>query len=37
VSTHLTTNAWVISQFGLARVKVDEDEKRVVVEPLSQS
>jgi RNA 3'-terminal phosphate cyclase (ATP) len=35
VSTHLTTNAWVIEQFGLARVKVDEVEKRVVVEPLN--
>ncbi|MEI2583562.1 RNA 3'-terminal phosphate cyclase [Scytonema sp. PRP1] len=37
VSTHLTTNAWVIEQFGLARVKVDEVEKRVVVEPLGNS
>ncbi|BAY47963.1 RNA 3'-terminal phosphate cyclase [Scytonema sp. HK-05] len=37
VSTHLTTNAWVIEQFGLARVKADEVDKRVVVEPLGNS
>ncbi|NJM72301.1 MAG: RNA 3'-phosphate cyclase [Scytonema sp. RU_4_4] len=37
VSQHLTTNAWVIEQFGLARVKVDEVEKRVMVEPLRKS
>ncbi|WP_178379595.1 RNA 3'-terminal phosphate cyclase [Fischerella major] len=34
VSTHLTTNAWVIEQFGLARVTVDEGEKLVTVKPL---
>jgi RNA 3'-terminal phosphate cyclase (ATP) len=34
VSQHLTTNAWVIEKFGLARVMVDEVEKRVAVEPL---
>ncbi|GAB1542079.1 RNA 3'-terminal phosphate cyclase [Scytonema sp. NUACC21] len=33
VSTHLTTNAWVIEQFGLAKVTVDEEEKVVAVEP----
>ncbi len=33
VSRHLTTNAWAIEQFGLARVIVDEDEKMVMVEP----
>ncbi|MER3590270.1 MAG: RNA 3'-phosphate cyclase, partial [Mastigocladus sp. ERB_26_1] len=36
VSTHLTTNAWVIEQFGLARVTVDEGEKLVTVKPLSE-
>jgi RNA 3'-terminal phosphate cyclase (ATP) len=33
VSTHLTTNATVIEQFGLARVRVDEAEKIVMVMP----
>lgn len=33
ISTHLTTNAWVIEQFGLARVTVDEVEKVVAVVP----
>ncbi len=37
ISTHLTTNAWVIEQFGLAQVKVDEVEEVVVVAPLSGS
>lgn len=32
VSQHLTTNAWVIEKFGLARVMLDEVEKMVVVE-----
>ena len=31
ISTHLTTNAWVIEQFGLARVTVDEADKVVAV------
>lgn len=32
ISTHLTTNAWVIEeQFGLARVRVDEADKVVAV------
>lgn len=35
VSLHLRTNAWVIEQFGLAQVTVKEDEKIVVVEPVS--
>lgn len=34
ISTHLTTNAWVIEQFGLARVTVDEVEKVVAIMPL---
>jgi len=29
ISTHLTTNAAIIEQFGLARVTVDEAEKLV--------
>lgn len=33
VTTHLTTNAWVIEQFGLARITVDEEKKTVTVEP----
>ncbi|MBD2385016.1 RNA 3'-terminal phosphate cyclase [Cylindrospermum sp. FACHB-282] len=34
VSTHLTTNAAVIEQFGLAQVTIDEAEKIVEVIPL---
>ena len=34
VSLHLTTNAAIIEQFGLARVMVDDMEKIVVVEPM---
>ncbi len=37
VSNHLTTNASIIELFGLAKVTVDEEEKRVVVEPLGSS
>jgi RNA 3'-terminal phosphate cyclase (ATP) len=33
VTTHLTTNAWVIEQFGLAKVTVHEAEKMVNVKP----
>lgn len=33
ISTHLTTNAWVIEQFGLAKVTVDEAEKIVAIAP----
>ncbi len=35
ISTHLTTNAWVIEQFRLARVTVDEAEEVVAVAPVS--
>ncbi|WP_250122084.1 RNA 3'-terminal phosphate cyclase [Chroococcidiopsis sp. CCMEE 29] len=35
ISTHLTTNAWAISHFGLARVTVDEADKVVASAPLS--
>lgn len=33
ITTHLTTNAWVIEQFGLARVTIDAEEKVVTVKP----
>ena len=35
ISTHLTTNAWVIEQFRLARVTVDKAEEVVAVAPVS--
>jgi RNA 3'-terminal phosphate cyclase (ATP) len=35
ISTHLTTNAAIIEQFGLARVTVDEAEKLVSVIPVT--
>lgn len=31
ISTHVTTNAWVIEQFGVARITVDEKDKLVAV------
>lgn len=34
ITTHLTTNAWVIEQFGLAKVSIDEDAQLVTVVPL---
>ncbi|MBD2301585.1 RNA 3'-terminal phosphate cyclase [Nostoc sp. FACHB-190] len=37
ISTHLTTNATVIEQFGLSRVMVDEVEKIVKVVPISDA
>ena len=33
ITTHLTTNAWVIEQFRLAQVTLDEDEEVVAVAP----
>jgi RNA 3'-terminal phosphate cyclase (ATP) len=36
VSTHLTTNAAVIEQFGLAQIRVDEGEKIVAVTPVKK-
>ncbi|WP_026733919.1 RNA 3'-terminal phosphate cyclase [Fischerella sp. PCC 9605] len=33
VSTHLKTNAWVIEQFALAKVRIDEVQKIVTVQP----
>jgi len=33
VSLHLTTNAWVIEQFGLAQIQIDEADKVVYVTP----
>jgi RNA 3'-terminal phosphate cyclase (ATP) len=35
ITTHLTTNAWAISHFGLARVTVDEADQMVAIAPLS--
>lgn len=34
ISTHLTTNAWVIQKFGLAQINIDATEKIVVVNKL---
>ncbi|MBE9125061.1 MULTISPECIES: RNA 3'-terminal phosphate cyclase [unclassified Coleofasciculus] len=34
ISTHLTTNAWTIEQFGLAEVEIDEDRRLVTVKPV---
>lgn len=34
VSRHLKTNAWVIEQFELARLSVDEVEKKVAIAPI---
>ncbi|WP_042342491.1 RNA 3'-terminal phosphate cyclase [Calothrix sp. PCC 7507] len=36
ISTHLTTNAAIIEQFGLAKVMVDEAEKIVTVMPVTK-
>lgn len=33
ISTHLTTNAWVIEQFGLAKIAIDEDVQLVAITP----
>ena len=33
ISTHLTTNAWVIHQFGIASITIDEVERVVTVTP----
>ena len=34
LTMHLTTNAWVIQQFGIAQINIDEFEQTVVVEKL---
>jgi RNA 3'-terminal phosphate cyclase (ATP) len=34
ISTHLITNAWVIEQFGLAKVAIDSSTQLVTVTPL---
>jgi RNA 3'-terminal phosphate cyclase (ATP) len=34
ITTHLTTNAWVIEQFGLAKVSIDQETQIVTVEPV---
>ena len=31
ISSHLTTNAWVIQQFGVAEIRIDEVEKVVAI------
>ncbi len=36
LSTHLTTNAWVIEQFGLANIAIDQDEQVVTITPTQQ-
>lgn len=36
ITTHLTTNAWVVSQFGLAQVTVDEAEKIAAIAPATR-
>ncbi len=34
LTMHLTTNAWVIQQFGIAKISIDEFDQTVVVEKL---
>jgi RNA 3'-terminal phosphate cyclase (ATP) len=34
ISLHLTTNAWVIEKFGLAKITIDEVEKVVAIAPM---
>ncbi len=34
ITMHLSTNAWVIQQFGIAQINIDELEQTVVVEKL---
>lgn len=34
ISTHLTTNAWVIEQFGLAKINIDQETRIVTVVPV---
>ncbi len=34
ISLHLTTNAWVIEKFGLAKITIDENEKVVAIAPM---
>jgi RNA 3'-terminal phosphate cyclase (ATP) len=35
ISLHLTTNAWVIEQFGLARTEINQDARLVTVTPIN--
>ena len=37
ISKHLTTNAWVIEQFELANIVIDEDKQLVSVIPRGNS
>ncbi|MBW4618838.1 MAG: RNA 3'-terminal phosphate cyclase [Cyanosarcina radialis HA8281-LM2] len=34
ISSHLTTNAWVIEQFGLAKIDIDEADLEVAIAPV---
>lgn len=36
IEQHLTTNAWAIEQFGLAKTAIDETEQHIVVTPLGK-
>lgn len=33
ISPHLTTNAWAIAQFGLAKTSIDQADHRIIVDP----
>jgi RNA 3'-terminal phosphate cyclase (ATP) len=35
ISTHLTTNAWVIEQFGLAKIAIAEDAQLITIAPVT--
>ncbi len=37
ITTHLTTNAWVIEKFGLAKIGIDQDAQLVTVTPKARS
>jgi RNA 3'-terminal phosphate cyclase (ATP) len=37
ISTHLTTNAWAIAQFGRALIEIDKDNQLVTVAPVDRS
>ena len=37
ITKHLTTNAWAIEQFGLAKIAIDEDAQLVSVSSVSQA
>ena len=37
ISTHLTTNAWAIAQFGRVLIEIDKDNQLVTVAPTDRS